>query len=319
MSLSQLDFEPSGKQVAVAAAEDMSALRFDEEPSPATVATSEFMPLGDVAHGFRLFTGIGFAGTIGGVGTVIGTTAPEHITLHPGSNLIAFDASFNRGGDWIRFPGQAFEFTAVREGSQVRIVGNGSEVTIPAGSGASYLDFDDGVRYLFYSDAQQAIMIGTQAITETPLAILAEPDPTDFMPLFDPDVGARLFLPFAGETTIAGKYDVFGSAENSIVTVLSGTAGFDPSFNRGGDTVAFELLASQIEARVQGSSVLLQSGDMTATIPVGTAGMTLRFSDGEAILFYDTQEQAVMIGDQIITDELAQLALSFALSGGEIA
>jgi hypothetical protein len=58
---------------------------------------------------------------------------------------------------------------------------------------------------------------------------------------------------------------------------------------------------------------------MTATIPVGTAGMTLRFSDGEAILFYDTQEQAVMIGDQIITDELTQIVLSFALSGGEIA
>ena len=90
-----------------------------------------------------------------------------------------------------------------------------------------------------------------------------------------------------------------------------GTIRFDPSFNRGGDTITLHGASSAWTAAIQGSSAILSDGDTTAIIPVGTAGITLDFADGmTGTLAFDQSAGSVMLGGRALGEDAAPLAIS---------
>ncbi len=110
---------------------------------------------------FRLTAPDGWVGAIGGTGLIAGSAGYQNITLLAGT--LSLDASFNRGGDILNFGGVASQYRAERQGSALRLVGgDGLSATIPVGTLANYLVFDDGARDLKFSGG--AIRIGTQLV-----------------------------------------------------------------------------------------------------------------------------------------------------------
>lgn len=110
---------------------------------------------------------------------------------------------------------------------------------------------------------------------------------------------ARLVMGDGERVTVGGSMQVIGASGAQSVSILksSGSVVFDASFNAGGDTVLFDQPLSAFLARVSGSSVILSDGDTQITIPVGTKGIGLQFSNGTQQLIYDTSAGRVKLGD----------------------
>lgn len=110
---------------------------------------------------------------------------------------------------------------------------------------------------------------------------------------------ARLVMGDGERVTVGGSMQVIGASGAQSVSILkgSGSVVFDASFNAGGDTVLFDQPLSAFLARVSGSSVILSDGDTQITIPVGTKGIGLQFSNGTQQLIYDTTAGRVKLGD----------------------
>ncbi|RYE42977.1 MAG: tandem-95 repeat protein, partial [Hyphomicrobiales bacterium] len=108
---------------------------------------------------------------------------------------------------------------------------------------------------------------------------------------------------FAG--TIGGIGNVFGT--NGYQKLTLADAGdklfFDPSFNKGGDTIELPNEASSYIAFLDGSTVTIQDGDSHYYIPVGLNPISLLFADGVRSLFVDTATNTVKIGNQVVSDD----------------
>ena len=101
---------------------------------------------------------------------------------------------------------------------------------------------------------------------------------------------------------------IFGStAPGEVVTVVDGTIVLDASFNAGGDTVVLPGNADSYSAILSGSFVTIAGGGISISIPVGLAGLTVDFADGDRSLRYDTTAGQVMLGDQPVTNDGAGL------------
>ncbi|WP_303812850.1 Ig-like domain-containing protein, partial [Sandarakinorhabdus limnophila] len=84
------------------------------------------------ATSFRLIAPDGWSGSIGGNGTIFGSAGVQDIRLLSGS--IAFDASFNRGGDVVRLAGSANASSASVVGSSAAIsTASGVRASVPVG------------------------------------------------------------------------------------------------------------------------------------------------------------------------------------------
>jgi hypothetical protein len=115
---------------------------------------------------------------------------------------------------------------------------------------------------------------------------------------------ARLFLS-AGESFgtlgASSKTDVFGTAAGAetVTVAANGKASFDPSFNRGGDTINILGNAGLYVIHTDLSNAFLtgdNGGDIA--IPVGTVGITIAFNDASRTLRYDGTN--VVLGSQIV-------------------
>jgi membrane-associated phospholipid phosphatase len=106
---------------------------------------------------------------------------------------------------------------------------------------------------------------------------------------------------------IGGSGAIFGTNGFEDVTLLelAGSTVFDPSFNKGGDVIRLVGTAAEWVATLEGSNVVLERGDQTVTLPVGTRGLTLVFGDGSRILSSDGA--AVTIGDQEVSAQASAL------------
>ena len=107
--------------------------------------------------------------SVGGTVAIYGSSISEHVALLAGN--FQFDASFNRGGDTIEPGATAPRFTASRSGSHVVLESPGIDVLIPVGASPSHLAFSGSTRDLYYDAAQGEMLIGTQAITTTPVML----------------------------------------------------------------------------------------------------------------------------------------------------
>lgn len=246
----------------------------------------------------RLFTAPGLAASIGGKSQVIGTAGFQDITLLDVAGTITLDPSFNKGGDVIRLAGDASAYTIAQRGSSAVLDDGDSEIIIPVGTAGAALVFADGVRELVYDPISGKLTIGDQWFGSEPAPITAAPDGTVLPTGADPDATGRLYLAEDSTIAAAGDLAVIGTNRAEHLTLLGGDLTLDPSFNRGGDTVAFDQAAGAFTAVRSGSSVILTGAEGSVRIPVGTAGMTLDFDGDARTLVFVAGE--VRIDDQAI-------------------
>lgn len=260
---------------------------------------------------FRVATPDGWVGAIGGTGLITGSGGYQNITVLAGA--LSFDASFNRGGDVVNFQAAANQFRAERQGSALRLVGSdGLSATLPVGASPSFLNFEDGVRGLKFAGG--AIRIGTQLVEAGSAPVSAAPDLSLPSTSSDPNAVARVSLlggslaQGAAHIILSGRALLYGTPGADVVALAKDRTAdlvFDASFNRGGDTIIIDGEAQSFDAQRAGSSVRLTKGDQSLTIPVGTAGLTLRFADGDRSLIFEGN--AFKIGGQSIEATKASL------------
>lgn len=274
----------------------------------ATVAAAT---VNTAAKAFIVNTLPGWVGSIGGNGSISGSNGFEDITVLYGQ--IALDGSFNRGGDIVRVLGNADSYVIGRTSASNAYIeaGTTTKVTIPIGSTGMGIVYDDGVRKLGFSSG--AYKIGSQTFTAEPTKITSAADGTVLPTGADPAAQAIVSLLSAGlsggktpDLTITGKVRIAGTNGVDVIKVGStgGDLTFDGSFNRGGDIIILNKAAGDYSAaKFNASTIVISSGIEKLTIPMGSAGLTLRFTDGDRTLIF--KNSAFNIGDQIITSNTA--------------
>jgi Ca2+-binding RTX toxin-like protein len=264
---------------------------------------------------FRFVTMTGFTGGVGGYGTVFGTNGFQDITVFEGPTSIVFDGSFARGGDILRLPGNAADYSVTISGSNVLLLAEGFAITVPIGTAGLPIAFADGVRTLVYDGGLGSVRIGAQAFSET-VQITAAPDGAVLPGGGDPAIAGRLvlFSDFNVPVSAAGKVNIFGTNLAEDITLDKGSFVLDGSFSRGWDTIHLSGPASGFKAYIAGSSVVLTSSDTTLNIPIGLNPTTLDFAGDGLGLRYDNVLRVVKIGDQWITATSLETANPLAAS-----
>jgi len=133
---------------------------------------------------------------------------------------------------------------------------------------------------------------------------------------------ARIFLS-PGENAEVSRTpnDVFGvNGSDEFVTLQADSkTTFDPSFNKGGDTIKILGNASLYTASLVGSSLKLTAANgALIIIPIGEVGTTIIFADVTAgrTLYYDPALNKVCLGDQVIEGPAEPVAAGSGGGGG---
>lgn len=123
----------------------------------------------------------------------------------------------------------------------------------------------------------------------------------------DPEPASRFFLSPNFDGVIGGSASVYGSSEGERVAIgsLPGLVRFDPSFNRGGDTILFSGDREAWSVSLSGSNVVLTRGATGAIIPVGEAATNLVFADQTIALAFKTGQ--AFLGDQLVFETPAPI------------
>jgi hypothetical protein len=283
----------------------------DGKGGAATQTITAVIATAAAAKAFSVYTTSGWVGSIGGNGTVYGTNGFEDITALYGQ--VTLDGSFNRGGDVLRVSGDAetYEIGRVSASSAYIEAGTTTKVAIPIGSAGLGIVFADGVRKLSF--ASGAYKIGSQTFTIIPSKITSAIDGTVLPAGADPAAQAIIYMNaeglsggLAADLTISGKARIFGT--NAVDVIKLGAGGvdltFDGTFNRGGDIIILDRAAGDYAAaKLNASTMVITSLDEKLTIPMGSAGLTLRFTDGDRTLVF--KSGAFYIGEQAITSATA--------------
>lgn len=143
----------------------------------------------------------------------------------------------------------------------------------------------------------------------------------DFTVAFDPASALvalssdAVFALDGGDLTIVGTRNGSETAILNAPSAASLVATFDPTFNQGGDTIVLPGDPSSYSVARSGSSVTFSGDRLSITVPVGIVGATIRFARDEGFndddartLVYDTDLGQVVLGDQVITFETAEVA-----------
>lgn len=119
----------------------------------------------------------------------------------------------------------------------------------------------------------------------------------------------RLFTSAGFHGEIGGSGQIFGTNGQEEITILDlpGRISFDSSFNRGGDVIHLQGMASEWWVRQEGSGVVLAKDMTTIFIPAGSTGLQIGFADGFLDLRFDLTSGNLLVGDQVVANDLAQL------------
>ncbi|MEE4153829.1 MAG: hypothetical protein V2I27_06690 [Erythrobacter sp.] len=195
------------------------------------------------------------------------------------------------GDDLVFGNGGVDTFVIFDNSTQAQIIGNANgSVTVTSADGTDTL-FD--VEFIEFLDT-------VVSLSESPPPPPPPPPP--------PSPPALLILQDGSVVGLSeGNVTVVGTAAGSETVRLAGSplgplsVAFDASFNVGGDIVQFAGAAPEYTIERVGSSVLITNGILDATIPVGIAGLTLRFDDGdERTLRFDATIGEVVVDDLIV-------------------
>lgn len=256
---------------------------------------------------WRYFAVDGESVTVGGSGEVMGTNGSQEIVVAAVPGVVTFDGSFNRGNDAVRLTGPAADWLVADEFDvgNATLTDGATFVQIPGGLAGLALVFDDGVRTLRIVDGT-TLEIGTQTVTDLYLPITAPADAGSPGGIVSGVRGRMVMLAGSGSAVVGGTTELFGMVATETITVLYGDVRFDPSFNRGGDTIVFPSSATSFTASYSGSTAILAQSGLSASIPFGMVGASLRFTDCTQTLVYDGSD--VRIGTQAITTAAAPLS-----------
>jgi phosphoribosyl-AMP cyclohydrolase len=275
---------------------------------------------------FRVTASDGWTGAIGGNGLVYGTSGYQDIKVLSGA--VTFDASFNKGGDIVRFDAAASSYTVARAGSSAQInAGTDLSAVIPIGTIGTVTSFSDGVRKLVFANSNFAL--GGQTFSTSATTISAAADGTSLPTGASSSASARISLAGndlrSGQTshiTIGGKAIIYGNAAKAdVVAIASGVnvdLTFDASFNRGGDTIILDKSAGSYSAVRSGASIILTSTDQKFTIPVGTTSTTIKFADDSRALVYSTSQAAIKLGTQTIATTSTAISSSSVMTSLDV-
>ena len=274
----------------------------------ATIATTS----APAVSAFNVIATNGWSGAISGNGKINGTGGYQDVRILSGS--ITLDGSFNDGGDIVRLAGNASDYTIMRSGSSA-IFSKGTSISavVPIGTVGAAVVFDNGVRKMIYDGT--TFTIGGQAFSATASTITSASDNTTLPTGASSSASASIVLSgaslAAGQIAhlgVSGNAKIVGTSINDVVQVLSNIKDnliFDPSFNQGGDIIILDMDGSSFSAQRSGSSMVLTATNEILTIPIGTVGLTLRFTDGDRTLIYTGTD--FKIGTQAIGTTVTQL------------
>lgn len=262
--------------------------------------------------GFTLRMSDGFTGSVGGSGKVFGTPEKQDISLFDITGDYAFDPSFNKGGDIIRLPGDSSSYAIRIEGTSAILTDANAQITIPVGPTSNLIGFADGYFELRIDTAASVVKIGSQTVTSEPLQITAAPVANpDFGDPVDGSARGTMTLESGATVHTSGDFSVFGtSAGAEEIFHSAGDIVFDPSFNKGGDTLHVLGDTADYAGYLDGSAFVLISDDVEVRIPVGPVGMDIDF--GGTTLSLRIENGGVYLGDRAITgtSELTATSLS---------
>jgi Ca2+-binding RTX toxin-like protein len=127
---------------------------------------------------------------------------------------------------------------------------------------------------------------------------------------------ARLILTEAGEDVdVGGNVTVIGTRSGGeVITILRGAIALDASFNAGGDTLRLPDEAGSFTVRMSGSQAILEGPGVKLTVPIGTAGLEIAFTDATRLLLFDPASGLAKLGSQTITSTLANVQAQGAAS-----
>ncbi|PEQ12080.1 hypothetical protein B2G71_13115 [Novosphingobium sp. PC22D] len=123
---------------------------------------------------------------------------------------------------------------------------------------------------------------------------------------------ARIILNPGQTGGVYGAFDpdtIFGTADGAETVFIAGDAQviFDPSFNRGGDTIYIDGLASDYTATLEGANLILTNASgADILIPAGADGSTIIFNgsdggDDDRVLIIG--DDGFTLGDQVIATD----------------
>jgi len=260
---------------------------------------------------WRLFAGSGFLGEVGGSGQIAGTTGSEEIYIFDLPGNIVLDPSFNAGGDIVHLVGDAAQWFVRQSASSVVLFDGDSFVQIPIGTAGITIAFDDGTRTLAFDQVASAILFGDQEVGADFSQIVA-PVEAILTPVVPEAQGqGKLFVAAGGLAVIGGNVTVSGTAAGAeVVGMTYGSITFDPSFNVGGDILAIGDDAAAFTVRSSASSAVFESDYLTATVPVGTGGLEMDFTDASGDLVYDAGLPGIFLGAQLVSAVAAPVAFA---------
>ena len=259
---------------------------------------------------FRLISTTGQDAGVGGSGAVFGTNGFQDIEILDVPGLITFDPSFNAGKDIIHLNGDAGDWSIKAVGSSAVLSDGDTTVEIPLGTAPTPIVFDDGVRALMIDTVSHAARVGGQIITASEVIVTAQSDATPLPTGMLEDAGGNLLLSDGIDVYAEGVVSIFGTSGVEMIHLLEGTFALDPSFNKGGDTIILPGEAQTYSAHLVGSSVELEGGEFSLTIPVGPSGLNLQFADGDTrMVKFDTVEHSVLIANQEILIDPSALSV----------
>jgi hypothetical protein len=253
---------------------------------------------------FTLLVPTGGAASVQGTGTVFGVSGTvQDVTIVNAPGRIAFEGSFNTGGDRIRLSGNAGGYTVLRNGATVEISDGDTTAAVPVGTGGADIVFGAGVRSLVTNLQTGQVMLGGQALTTSAATITATAGPAVATGATSPTANTLLLVNQGAAVTVGGTATVFGTiAGRETVTVATGARlTFEGSFNAGGDTIVLPGAGvAWTVARSGATALLVGSGGESIGVPAGVVGATLRFADGDRTLVIDPAAGVLRLGGQTV-------------------
>ena len=219
------------------------------------------------------------------------------------AGTITLDASFNGGGDIIRLPGKAGDWSISRSGSSAKLTNSDLALIIPVGTVGTMISFEDGARNLIFEAG--SFKIGGQSFTQISAKIIGQTTTNPDIQVLA-DATARLVLSANAEAMVGGKVIVTGTTEGrENLMITGGSVTLDASFNKGGDIIDLPGRLSAFSAVRSGSSAVIANGKDSITIPVGTFGADILFDDASLVLVFSSGN--FQIGNQILGSTSAVL------------
>ncbi len=197
--------------------------------------------------------------TVGGTTEIFGTAGVQSVTVIDGS-VVTFRSGFNSGGDAIRLTGTASDFVVSRSGSNVILTSSidGISVTIPVGTTANTIVFDNGDTRSLVINGLGQYVLGAQVIGTVAAAVTAGP----------------------GTYTVAGDaaQHIEGTAYTFTVTRTDTSSAESLTYSVGGNTNG-----GTVNAATAGTDFTAAGSTINFAVGVATAVITVNLNVDNAV------------------------------------